>query len=296
MNLIIDIAKNKFSRESFIYKTAKKIYMLPRVLFSKYGYMYNYIVFPIQGLLRTHHIRPFYNSNIEKIESLKDKHKGKRCFIIATGPSLRIEDVELLENEITIGVNTFCQIYSKTDFRPTYYAMLDPDFESFLEKNKELEVEKFSKDTVFLNSIMEKKFKSACYIPVCYQNHWFNYYNPKFNYDKNLKHTENIIYGVYDKYTIVNAAIDIAIFLGCTEIYLLGVDCNYKGKEKHFSGQGKDVFSIDSLKAELIHKAMISGFKFMARETQKRGIHVYNATRGGMLEEFERVDLDSLHF
>lgn len=32
--------------------------------------------------------------DLEKIKSLKDIHKGKRCFVIATGPSLRIEDIK----------------------------------------------------------------------------------------------------------------------------------------------------------------------------------------------------------
>lgn len=41
-------------------------------------------------------------------------------------------------------------------------------------------------------------------------------------------------------------------------------------------------------------KTMITGYRFMERETKKRGIHIFNASRGGMLEEFDRVDFDSL--
>ena len=39
---------------------------------------------------------------------------------------------------------------------------------------------------------------------------------------------------------------------------------------------------------------MMTGYKFMEQETKKRGIIIFNATCGGMLEEFERVDFDKV--
>ena len=47
----------------------------------------------------------FQRNNLSKLKSLKDSHKGKRCFIIANGPSINSMDLSVLKNELTIGMN-----------------------------------------------------------------------------------------------------------------------------------------------------------------------------------------------
>ena len=43
-------------------------------------------------------------------KDIKGKYKGKRCFITATGPSLTVDDLELLrnENKSTMGKALYC--------------------------------------------------------------------------------------------------------------------------------------------------------------------------------------------
>lgn len=57
----------------------------------------------------------------------KDIHKGKRCFLIGSGPSLKTEDLDLLyENgEITFASNKIFKLYNQTDWRPNYYCVTD---------------------------------------------------------------------------------------------------------------------------------------------------------------------------
>ena len=52
----------------------------------------------------------------------KDLYKNQRCFIVATGKSLDNIDLELLDNEITIGINL---ILLKDDFVPNYLCVAD---------------------------------------------------------------------------------------------------------------------------------------------------------------------------
>ena len=59
------------------------------------------------------------------LKKYKNIHKGQRCFIIGTGPSLSVEDLEKLKGEITFGSNRIFEIYSQTDWRPTYYMNQD---------------------------------------------------------------------------------------------------------------------------------------------------------------------------
>lgn len=63
----------------------------------------------------------------EYVKSLKDKHKGEKIFIVATGPSLKMEDLKVLQekNITTISLNGVFKIYDKTSWRPDYYVIQD---------------------------------------------------------------------------------------------------------------------------------------------------------------------------
>ena len=53
----------------------------------------------------------------KKYKALKNKHEGKRCFIVCTGPSLTLEDVNKLKNEYTFSMNNIFKCYDKTDWQ-----------------------------------------------------------------------------------------------------------------------------------------------------------------------------------
>ena len=77
--------------------------------------------------------------------------------------------------------------------------------------------------------------------------------------------------------------------MGFKEIYLLGVDCNYKGK-LHF-------YNSDKLEKKMINHnedGMIKCYRSAKKYADEHGIKIFNATRGGALEVFPRVDFDSL--
>ena len=53
------------------------------------------------------------NQKYNSLKMYKDIHKGERCFIIATGPSLTMEDLEALKSEYTFGMNSICIFVNK---------------------------------------------------------------------------------------------------------------------------------------------------------------------------------------
>ena len=69
-------------------------------------------------------VREYYNPQIERFKGI---HSGERCFIVATGPSLRIGDLECLKKhgELCISVNGIIQLYDSTTWRPDYYVLED---------------------------------------------------------------------------------------------------------------------------------------------------------------------------
>lgn len=63
--------------------------------------------------------------NDERLAALKDRHYGKRAVIIGNGPSLKMEDLGRLKNEITFASNRIYLAFDQTDWRPTYYSICD---------------------------------------------------------------------------------------------------------------------------------------------------------------------------
>src|SRR5947209_3772250 len=68
---------------------------------------------------------PFTARNRKGLESFKNIHQNKRCFIIANGPSLKNVDFSLLKDEYTIGMNRIYIMKEQNGFSPTYLACID---------------------------------------------------------------------------------------------------------------------------------------------------------------------------
>ena len=84
--------KSKISEGTILYNILYKTHrFLLIVFYGEYG-IYR-IKFLVEKFLR---VRGIENNKYKEIKKIKDIYKGKRCFIVATGPSLRIEDVEKL--------------------------------------------------------------------------------------------------------------------------------------------------------------------------------------------------------
>ncbi|MDR6121903.1 hypothetical protein QFZ87_001500 [Bacillus sp. SLBN-46] len=235
------------------------------------------------------------SKNGKFIKSLENKHLGKRCFIIGNGPSLRADDLDKLKNEITFAFNRIYYIFDQTDWRPTYYCSEDDKtiFNSMEEMNS-------------LN--IENKFFPVNF-PWDYKIHFrkANYYIFKFG-DRNQepKFSENILRGIYWGNTVAYTALQLAVYMGFKEIYLIGVDHNFS-KMKNDNGdiiideEARDYFieKYNSDKEELyIPNIETSTRAFLAAKkfADKNSIRIYNATRGGKLEVFERFDFDKINF
>lgn len=296
--MILGINTDRMRKNTRLYQTAKKIYLFFLHMFYPYGYIRNYIIFPVKAFLRCMRVPVFY-SGYERILEIKGKHQDKRCFIIATGPSLRWEDVDKLKGEVTFGINTLYKGYSRSDFRPMYYMLLDRDV--LTDFNKEhIDISELAEDAVFLNDMIKKRGGRIIPVSMNYLDHWFNYGNKDYHYSKNLKFSENLLWGLYDKYTTTITAIEAAIYMGCKEIYLLGADCNYTTEKLHFIKTEYDAADWAPNKhkdtAQILRRSNIIGYKFIKREAEKRGVRILNATRGGRLEVFDRVDFDCIQF
>ncbi len=223
----------------------------------------------------------YYN---QKIEQFKNIHKGERCFIVATGPSLTVEDLNILykEQEICFSVNGIFRIFENTKWRPQYYILDDTNgMREWKGEILKMDVEnKFIADVAWNlqnNEVTDNIFKWH------FQRRWIDGHKPDFSEDFSRKSFCGMTI-IYD------GALQLAAYMGFKEIYLLGTDCcQYDDpKQQHFiSDYSKEK---STLKIDCITLAYQSAKEY----AETHGIRIYNATRGGKLEIFERIDFDSL--
>ena len=234
--------------------------------------------------------------NGKRLAKLKDIHAGQRCFIVANGPSLRIEDLELLRErgEICFGMNRIFKFFDQTAWRPTYYVCEDINI--------------FQNCQDEINALpAELKF-----IPI---NHkWYNgvniknatYFWANYNRDKDYpdSFSTEIAKQMDSMGTVTFTCMNIAAYMGFSNIYLIGVDHNYQvtineNGETIVDRDAKDYFCDnydDDIKDLVVHDMRQNTIAYRKAKhfCDAHGIRILNATRGGKLEVFERVDFDSL--
>ncbi len=237
----------------------------------------------------------------EPLKQFKDKYKGQRCFIIATGPSLTIEDVNKLKNEITFTMNSGYKLIAN-GFHPDYYFITDG---TAYEKIKQ-DLENYDLPPVFYN---EKDIKwenrhKAIPLPVKVSIVLTRWQWHKLPYFLNRKiMSDDISRFVTMGDTVVTIILQTCIYMGFKEIYLLGTDCSFHGKQKHSSlmkYDNEEKIYEEAFKSETqptpgeLFLRYMQDYREIKMFADKKGVKIYNATRGGMLEIFPRVDLDEI--
>lgn len=267
--------REKIKKNNFLYCLIRSI--------RKFQYhYYDRLVFSIKVLKRMA-IKKIKRDN--DIRYYKDIHKGERCFIIATGPSLSERDLNLLKNEITFGMNSLCKVFDKLKWETTYIGF--QDFEVF-EKLQDSILD-IKKSKIFVGDNLKKRYKiDKKYIqyPLDLMDHVLSYKEPY-----NTKFSDDVYLRVYDGYTIAYSILQIAVYMGFSEIYLIGSDCNYSDEvsKRNFININK----IDHT-YKTAGKRIISAYQIANEHLKGKEVEIYNCTRGGMLEVFPRKNLEDV--
>ena len=116
--------------------------------------------------------------------------------------------------------------------------------------------------------------------------------------------SDNAAHELYNSSTGMYTAAQLAAYMGFKEIYLIGVDHHFRvsrteSGEIVVDNSVKDYFTDkynedkDKLYIPNTEKSTLT-YIAMKDHCSKRGVRVFNATRGGRLEVFPRVDFDTL--
>jgi hypothetical protein len=247
------------------------------------------------------------NSRITANKALKNRHVGKRCFVIGNGPSLGKTDLALLAGEFTIGANSFYRHPQAGVVGLKYLCIGDPHF--MVERP----------ETVTWHNTLCDKMPQTTFIlhhtgqPLVQKNGLYRNRDVFFVRGGLTTTTESFARIDFTRSLNVGrttgtmVAIPLAMYMGFSEIYLVGFDANwldnYDGSY-HFYDQHELFPEFDSVAADNRGFNYEDELASVLREYQShsllqqiakaRGIKLANATLGGRLDMHPRLEYRSL--
>lgn len=242
-----------------------------------------------------------FNSSTKELKNLKNKFKGERCFIVGNGPSLNKLDLNFLNNEYSFAVNSIFYKTNEMGYKPSFYVVEDLHvIDDNLEK-----INNFECDFMFFPANLKFKFKKG-------KNRYFlnlnySFYNNTSPYFEVPRFSQDVPNEVYCGQSVTIVNLQLAYFLGFTEVYLIGMDFSYTIPE---SAKVKGLV-IESTEDDINHfhpdyfgkgkkwhdpklENVLKSYKLANLMYELDGRTIYNATEGGALEVFKRVDFNSL--
>jgi hypothetical protein len=228
--------------------------------------------------------------NRDRLTGYADLHKGQRCFILGNGPSLGKMDLSPLASEVTFGLNRIYLLFEKMGFEPSYYCAAN-----------ELVLEQFGEE---ISSLTMPKFINwsgrAAFDPLDETNLFLRQALTLSDYF-GVDLREPICSGG----TVTYLALQAAYYMGFSQVVLLGVDHSFVDKgtpnraehrtsevdENHFHPnyfpKGSRWQLPDLNRSQNAYRLARAAF-------EEDGRQVLDATVGGALDVFEKVDLDTL--
>ncbi len=231
--------------------------------------------------------RGFHSNEARRLRALKNKYSGHRCFILGTGPSLHVTDLSLLEREYTFAVNHFVPLgVSRFGLSPSFYCVSDREQ---IDHTVQSFSHRIPRGTLCFFPLLKKSTLSQHITTTRNNVYYINDYDGE-HIEAGFFSTEldQLIY--LGGSVIVDYCIPVAVYLGFTEIYLVGCDCTFD-RGAHFFAPSQTHVSED-LRPDW-QRAFLA-FEVVKRHADQRGIRIRNATVGGQLEVFERVALAEL--
>ena len=225
-------------------------------------------------------------ASVARLEALRDRHRGERCFVLGNGPSLARTDLRRLASERTFGLNRIYLKFGELGFATTYHVCVNTlVIEQCAREIEALPCPKFigwdarshirfTDDMVFVRALGQPGF-----------------------YDDPTD-------GLWEGSTVTYVAIQLAFFMGFDPVILIGVDHDFatKGEPgKVVVSEGDDPNHFDpgyfgkGFRWQLPNLPTSEDAYRLARQHfESRGRRILDATIGGKLTVFEKVDYDRL--
>jgi len=217
-----------------------------------------------------------------KLEKYRNIHLGEDCFIIGNGPSLNEMDLTKLNGYHVFGLNKIFLLLDKVDLSLDYLVSVNKHvIEQSIDQFIALPIPKFF--AYYPDIIPENE-----HINLLFTN------RPGF-----MGFHADITKGIYEGYTVTYIAMQLAYFMGFKQVFLIGVDHNFKqqgkaNEEQKMEGDDPNHFDPNYFKGMKWNLADLEGsemFYSLADFLFKRdGRKIWDATKGGKLHIFDKID------
>jgi len=216
-----------------------------------------------------------------------------KCVVVGNGASLSVDQLDLITGIPSIACNRINLIYPETKWRPTIYIhpeSIAPDL-SFIRENIDLGIE------CYLGEHYARPPRGVMDLEDAPNIHWIkecHHHLQNFDSRDDLP-DEWHLPQLCSFGGSVNMAMQIAVLKGATEIILIGCDLLYKnGKGK--SHMHPDYEHGNEQPAFYASRNAFYGHVQALNWIRRKGknINVFNATRGGLLELWPRVNLNDI--
>jgi len=218
-----------------------------------------------------------------RIKDYENIHSGERCFVMGCGESLEITPLHLLEGEISFALNRIANIYPITTWRPTYYFNIGtgpdtrPDAYMKAMASIDLGIPSFVRSFSALpdrTNVMRFNRDSKIY---------WDFSNWSLDCSEVIFLWRTSIYGL----------MQLVMYMGFKKVYLLGCDIGYApNEENHFYNEPDIDWTQERCDYE--NWCHIEAHRKIKFACDAQDVEVYNATIGGELEVYERVNIYDL--
>lgn len=239
-----------------------------------------------------------------RLRRLKGAYAGERCFIMGNGPSLNEMDLDLFRGEQVWGSNRCYLLFDRIVWRPSFYVAVD---RRVVPDNAD-EIASLATRLEETSFFFPFHYRVRGTLPSLANLHWYH--------EERHEGAEELPWSLFSTdvptwvsavYTVTVAALQLAVYMGFDPIYLIGCDTSYGTRRSTTTTEGDpdaliatadddaDHFDPDYFGAgKRFHEPhvdrMIFHYKQCKRACDELGVGVYNATVGGRLEVFPRVD------
>lgn len=173
-----------------------------------------------------------YQEILERNRRFKGIHKNERLFILCSGPSIQKMDLTVLKSEITMAVHSFYLHKDISVIQPTYYCNAQWEYN---EKITEEVIEAYLRDlkkhvgkSQYFFSVKEKRIIDRIQMFAPEEVHYYCY-----GKDSSLYEEVDLCQGIMPVHSVPVICIQLAIYMGFKEIYLLGTEHDFLTKKKN---------------------------------------------------------------
>jgi hypothetical protein len=234
------------------------------------------------------------------IADYRNAYRGRRAFLIGNGPSLNHTPLDRLCNEYTFAMNRIALLYQRLRWRPTFFVctttnIARPTWREDIHTTLRAGMPAFIWD------------KLAEHVQGFENTHMIN-----------CTHGEHIVPQAPDEWwsddceqrvckfgTSMLVALQLAVYMGFSPIYLLGCDLGFKPDPTQRKDAPADEPRVDpnhfhpeygtpGCSADQLNMNMRAAHELANRAAQRLGVQIYNATIGGELDVYPRAEFDRL--